>query len=511
MGKPILSSAQFVDFPVREIENPGDTNARPGRQKRHKFETPAVAMILSDLIGFGLAFSLAAFLTPFAQQLLGNTPDAPLHLLSSRQLELVLFSVLLTAVFAFGGLYQRACWESEELGKIVQGVILLALFDAALQYLLKEPSSRLWFLAAWPIVGLFVAGGRMIVRTIPIIREAMSSHFLLIGAGVSAEAFAHDARESRSGTVHVLQDLPIQALAALGKDALAHRFSQLARAHGREIHQIQIVVAPALDETPAAQKLIENLGQISRPFSVVLPYEGLASSGLRLRSVVGADLVLAEVANSKTTNLNKTAKRIFDIAISLIMLAFLSPMLLLISILLRLEGAPILFSQVRISRGGRRFDCYKFRSMRPDAEKRLLEMLSRSPEARNEWNRHQKLENDPRITPLGRFIRMTSLDEVPQLINILKGDMSLVGPRPIIAPEVPGYPSDKAYFDSAGFAYYADCLPGITGLWQVSGRTQTTHNERIRLDRWYARNRSFSLDLIILFKTVREVLGCNGR
>ena len=148
--------------------------------------------------------------------------------------------------------------------------------------------------------------------------------------------------------------------------------------------------------------------------------------------------------------------------------------------------------------------------MRPDAEKHLAEILASNPAAQKEWETHQKLRNDPRITPVGRFLRSTSLDELPQLFNVLRGEMSLVGPRPIIAPEVPGYPSDRAYFESPEFIHYKRCKPGVTGLWQVSGRASTSHRERVRLDAWYARNWSIWLDLLVLLKTFRTVIARSG-
>ena len=148
--------------------------------------------------------------------------------------------------------------------------------------------------------------------------------------------------------------------------------------------------------------------------------------------------------------------------------------------------------------------------MRPDAEEQLSNLLATNPAAREEWKRHQKLARDPRVTRLGTFLRVTSLDELPQLLCVLMGHMSVVGPRPIVAPEVSGYENDHAYCEGADFAHYASCKPGITGLWQVSGRAKTTYHERVRLDRWYYRNWSNWLDVMIILKTVRAVLSRTG-
>ena len=203
-------------------------------------------------------------------------------------------------------------------------------------------------------------------------------------------------------------------------------------------------------------------------------------------------------------------KRALDLVLGSLALILLSPLMAVIAGLLMLGGGPVLFVQRRVGRDRTRFPCFKFRSMYPDAETRLASLLATSSAAKREWSVHQKLSHDPRVTRFGRFLRASSLDELPQLFNVVRGEMSLVGPRPIVAPELDGYESDRAYYESAAFAEYARCRPGITGLWQVSGRHRASHDERIRCDRWYARNWSLMLDLWILVRTVPAVIGRTG-
>ncbi|MFK7942698.1 MAG: sugar transferase [Paracoccaceae bacterium] len=204
-------------------------------------------------------------------------------------------------------------------------------------------------------------------------------------------------------------------------------------------------------------------------------------------------------------------KRFLDVALSLFALILLAPLFGLIMAGLARERGTLFFRQTRVGQHGRRFTCLKFRTMREDAQDRLELLLDCNPTARTEWAQHQKLFHDPRVTWLGQILRSSSLDELPQLINILRGDMSLVGPRPIIAPEVPGYPSDQRYFHGTAFSDYASCLPGLTGLWQVSGRHQTPYAERVRLDQCYARQWSMWLDFVILLRTIKVVLRRDGR
>ena len=195
-------------------------------------------------------------------------------------------------------------------------------------------------------------------------------------------------------------------------------------------------------------------------------------------------------------------KRCIDVSVSLIGIVALSPLLLLLFVILRLDGGPTVFSHTRVGRNGAHFKCYKFRTMHTDAEQRLADLLSRSDAAALEWETHFKLKEDPRITPLGNMLRKSSLDELPQLINVLKGDMSLVGPRPVVEEEL------KLYGEFA--ADYLIARPGITGLWQVSGRNDLDYNERVTLDATYVRQWSHALDFRILLKTVWVVLTHRG-
>jgi len=187
-------------------------------------------------------------------------------------------------------------------------------------------------------------------------------------------------------------------------------------------------------------------------------------------------------------------KRMLDLGLLLLSIPLILPILAVIAIAVRLSSpGPVLFKQRRIGRGGTMFDMLKFRSMVPNAQEALDAYLLSNAEARKEWEETRKLKNDPRITGVGRFIRRTSLDELPQLWNVFKGDMSLVGPRPIVNDEAPRYRSS--------FRYYLAARPGCTGLWQVSGRNDTTYDERVRLDTRYVSEWSMWLDLHIIFRT----------
>jgi lipopolysaccharide/colanic/teichoic acid biosynthesis glycosyltransferase len=195
--------------------------------------------------------------------------------------------------------------------------------------------------------------------------------------------------------------------------------------------------------------------------------------------------------------------RVANQSIALLLLLLFSPLMLAAGLLIwQRDGAPVFFAQYRVGRDGRLFRCLKFRSMLPNSDELLRELLRTDEAARTEWQRDQKLSRDPRTTAIGHFLRRTSLDELPQLFNVLKGEMNLVGPRPITLPELVRYGGTRWH--------YLRVAPGMTGLWQVSGRNNTTYEERVALDREYVDGRSVWLDAHILLKTVGVVLTGHG-
>lgn len=196
------------------------------------------------------------------------------------------------------------------------------------------------------------------------------------------------------------------------------------------------------------------------------------------------------------------AKRVLDIAGAIVLATVFSPFILAIIVLMRRDKGPIIYRHRRVGRDGRTFECLKFRTMVADADKVLMELLERDPAIKAEWVRDHKLRSDPRVTSIGKFLRRTSLDELPQLWNVVRGEMSLVGPRPVVREELLRY--------GRNVRAYLSAKPGITGLWQVKGRNDTDYRRRVVLDTYYVRNQNLLLDLYILLKTTRVVLGGSG-
>jgi exopolysaccharide production protein ExoY len=197
------------------------------------------------------------------------------------------------------------------------------------------------------------------------------------------------------------------------------------------------------------------------------------------------------------------AVSVLNRAAALLLLLLFSPLMLTAAWMIwRKDGRPILFGHYRVGRNGQLFRCFKFRTMVRDAQAVLERLLRDDPVARAQWEREQKLDDDPRVTPIGHLLRRTSLDELPQLFNVLRGEMALVGPRPITVPELERY----------GVArwHYLNVMPGMTGLWQVSGRNDVSYEERVQLDRSYVEQRGLWADMGILLRTVKVVLARDG-
>ena len=239
------------------------------------------------------------------------------------------------------------------------------------------------------------------------------------------------------------------------------------------------------------------------PFSVSPPLRHLPVLGMEPHYFFNHDVMLMTRNNRLEQPLPRFIKRSFDIVMASTALVLLSPVMLGLALFVKCDGGPAIFGQKRLGMNGKVFYCLKFRSMVMNNDQVLKEYLASHPNVRAEWQSHKKLRaGDPRVTRAGKFLRHGSLDELPQLWNVLKGEMSLVGPRPILLSELDEYGHD--------IAHYNRVRPGITGMWQVSGRSNVSYRRRVQIDSWYVRNWSLWHDLAILCKTVPVVLKRKG-
>ena len=255
--------------------------------------------------------------------------------------------------------------------------------------------------------------------------------------------------------------------------------------------------APHLVGTPRRQDAEEDKG------SAVVPNGSGAAQHVEGQQYVDSHRARQGVQTRHAKGgLHEGLKRTVDILGTALIALVLSPVLITVCLTLWVQGGPVIYRHRRVGRGGVMFECLKFRTMVPNADQVLRELLEVHPELKREWLRDHKLRDDPRVTVVGRFLRRTSLDELPQLWNVVRGEMSLVGPRPIVREELLRY--------GRNVRDYLAAKPGVTGLWQVMGRNDTDYRRRVVLDTYYVRNHNLLLDIYILFKTTGVVLGGTG-
>jgi Undecaprenyl-phosphate galactose phosphotransferase WbaP len=266
----------------------------------------------------------------------------------------------------------------------------------------------------------------------------------------------------------------------------------------------QAILAMTDAEQSAYPELVQRLSEANVATAIVPPLAQIPLGNLRTNVLFGRNILLFQVRDNLRRWPQRVFKRVFDVVGAIFGLIVLSPFFLVLAILVkRQDGGPITYSQIRIGREGVPFRCLKFRTMARDAEQRLASWRENNPDLYEEYVKTYKLKADPRVTRLGKWLRRTSLDELPQLLNILRGEMSFVGPRPVVERELIDFYGPSAQL-------YMRVRPGLTGLWQVSGRSNTGYAERIAFDEWYILNWSVWYDLIILAQTFGAMISGHG-
>ena len=327
---------------------------------------------------------------------------------------------------------------------------------------------------------------------------------LLIGAGKTAELVYHS-----------LQHMPINYYTIIGyvddspkSDIIAQQFPCLGGfkdvekvVREKNIRQV-LICAPGL-ESKQLVSMVSRMQLLVKQVSFVPELFGIPTSNISVRGLMEEEAVIIQVQNNLAKRVNRMAKRVFDIVVTVLGGIVALPIIVGIAVLIYIDSpGPIIFPHRRVGQNGKEFLCYKFRTMVLNAQEVLQEYLKQNPEAEREWEQDFKLKDDPRITKIGHFLRRTSLDELPQLWNVLVGEMSLVGPRPIVQAEI------EKYGEYINDFYLVP--PGITGVWQVSGRSDTTYEERVHMDSWYVHNWSVWIDIVYLVKTVAVVIKSKG-
>ena len=357
-----------------------------------------------------------------------------------------------------------------------------------------------FFVGAYGILAfIFLTLMRCLIKNFLQRRQLLQVPVIIIGAGKTAELLVKTLRKDPGmgyKIIGLLEDNKVQNgfledYPVLGGFADAERVIQetgvkrvFVAAPGLEDHALGMLIY-------RIQPLVENMG-------VITNLVGVPTGTVEVESIFSEKLLILRLKNNLTRPLNRFIKTVVDYTLTIVGTIMISPILLFIAAWIYHDSpGPVIFKHMRIGKNGKPFPCYKFRSMCLDADIKLKDLLAKDAAARAEWEKDFKLKNDPRITKSGAFLRKTSLDELPQIFNVLRGEMSLVGPRPIIHKELARY---GEFVDD-----YLMVKPGITGMWQVNGRSDTTYEERVQMDSWYVRNWSVWLDLMLLWRTIKAV------
>lgn len=447
-----------------------------------------------------LVFLASDIIAMFTSVRLGGWGAAILHNISSgyppfldtsinvaytmRTLMPICIGVLLY-MFASGEYRTRFPFWSE-FGRLLTAAFCALLATGFWAFAFQIPGLRMALLLPWVIFPFFGEFLRQCCRRVLHTLRLWQIPTVLIGDATETAQVRHVLASETLSSYEIIGALnPEVAMNSLLASENANASSRL---------QFILCLDPS---APQSRDMIEWLTRRRVPFALIPQISGMPTHGLTQSSYFSHDTIILSYKSNLENPLQRRLKFTFDFLTALFLFILALPVYVILYILISLEGGQPIYGHRRIGQNGREFKCLKFRSMAKNSDELLKHLLETNPLAATEWQETQKLRNDPRITRVGHFIRKTSLDELPQLLNVLRGDMSLVGPRPIVQAEVHHY--------GENFDYYKAIRPGITGLWQVSGRSNTGYAERVQLDRWYVRNWTLWHDIAILAKTLPAV------
>ena len=380
----------------------------------------------------------------------------------------------------------------------------LIAYIVALYFFTDWMAARSFFIVFWLILLITLYIERLVISLWLKHSHHLYEDVIFVGAGKTAERALHYFQDDLGYRYHVigfLDDKPISNKIT-AKYSLLGKVCDAEKIVKNSSIQNVIITAPGM-ERDKLQQLITTVQPHVRNLSYVPDLIGTPMMGVEAQVLFTEEILMLHLRNNLAMRRNKIYKRIFDLVCTICGGLLILPIIAIVALLVAIDNkGNVIFAHRRIGKDGKEFPCYKFQSMVPNAQEILQDYLAKNPEARKEWEESFKLTNDPRVTKLGGFLRKTSLDELPQLWNVIRGDMSLVGPRPIVKKEIERY--------GEYFREYAMVLPGITGMWQASGRSDTTYEERVAMDTWYVRNWSVWLDIMYLAKTFTAVLFGKG-
>lgn len=398
--------------------------------------------------------------------------------------------------------YRKTFWF--ELKEILRTLVIFAVIEIAIIAFTTWSYSRLLWMSTWVFVLILVPISRMMTKRALNGLGYWQRDTWIIGSGNNAREAYKAVNSERNLGLNIVGFIASEGGASAGGhiDGITVSCNDINWLDTKD-KQTQFIVAVESDQSEIRNTWLRNfMIKGFRYVSVIPTLRGMPLDSTDVSFIFSHEVMIFRVQQNLAKWSSRVLKRMFDIVGSIAIIILLSPLLLYISRKVQRDGGPAIYGHERIGKDGEPFKCLKFRSMVINSQEVLENLLSTDLDAKKEWDATFKLKNDPRITKIGGFLRRTSLDELPQLFNVLKGEMSLVGPRPIITAELERYNDEVDY--------YLLSKPGMTGLWQVSGRSDVDYETRVYLDAWYVKNWSMWNDIAILFKTVGVVLRKDG-
>lgn len=452
-----------------------------------------VALIISDLLAFYLAFYLS-WLYFDVSVINSNYND---------RFFIIVLIILITLITFWGKFrhysYRKPFWS--ELKDIFFIVLLSSLLDYTISSIAKINVYFIQWVFIWGGSLILVPFSRFLIKKLLIRMGFWFIPSIIIGSGENAiEALKAIRSESLMGfnIKNFISVSDNKTKELYGLNVLKYEDSNIL-----SLSNFKIFIALEYNERELRDHIIRKLTSVGiTNISVIPSTRGIPLYDTDISYFFSHEVMMLRLNNNLVRRTSRIIKRTFDIIVSFVLLILLLPLFLFVSYKVKKDGGPATYGHERIGYQGKKFKCLKFRTMVVNSQEVLSDLLKKDAQAREEWNKDFKLKNDPRITSIGKFLRKSSLDELPQLWNVFKGEMSLVGPRPIIEEETLRY---KGNVD-----YYLLAKPGMSGLWQISGRNDIDYETRVYLDSWYVKNWSLWSDIAILFKTVAVVLKRDG-
>ncbi|VUT07449.1 UDP-glucose:undecaprenyl-phosphate glucose-1-phosphate transferase [Klebsiella pasteurii] len=461
------------------------------------------SLAISDLLGFVTSIYLAIWIMFFF------TNDTS-YLFSSTVMEGWIFLHWILAFFCIGWysmrlrhyFYRKTFWF--ELKEILRTLVIFATIEIAVLAFTTWSFPRIAWILTWVLVLVLVPTLRMFAKLILHKLNLWQRDTWVIGCGANAQEAYLAINSERNLGLNIVGFVASHGLSTSGKKINGLPVIAESPKWLKGINKkTQFIVAVESDQSDIRNNWLRNfMIQGYRYVSVIPTLRGMPLDSTDMSFIFSHEVMIFRVQQNLAKWSSRFLKRSFDVIGSLAIITVLSPLLIYISQKVKKDGGPAIYGHERIGKGGKPFKCLKFRSMVINSKEVLDELLEKDMDAKREWDSTFKLKNDSRVTKIGSFLRRTSLDELPQLFNVLKGEMSLVGPRPIITAELERYNEEVDY--------YLLSKPGMTGLWQVSGRSDVDYETRVYLDAWYVKNWSMWNDIAILFKTIGVVLKKDG-